>query len=59
VTEQEPVQVMWQTEPPSQVMLPLSPTVRSQVEPSLQSMLHESPQVPEQSLKPPQSRLQL
>jgi len=59
VTEQAPVQVMWQTEPSSQVTLPLSPTVRSQVEPPLQSTLHESPQVPVQSLKPPQSRLQL
>jgi hypothetical protein len=42
LTEQEPVQVMWQVEFPLQDTLPLAPTVAVHVELPVQSTLHES-----------------
>jgi hypothetical protein len=50
LTEQEPVQVMWQVAFPLHDTLPLAPTVVVQVELPVQSTLHESRQVPEQSV---------
>lgn len=59
LTEQLPLQVIWQVAPSEQVTLLLSPTVSSQVEPPPQSTLHDAPQVPVHSLSAEQSRLQL
>jgi hypothetical protein len=53
------VQVTWQTEPDSQVTLPLSPTVTTQVEPLAQSILQDWAQLPVHVLPLPQSREQL
>ena len=49
-SEQLPVQRNVQVEPPSQLMLPLGPTVTSHSEPPLQETLHDAPHVPAQSL---------
>lgn len=57
--EHEPVQVMSQLEFPSQVALPLSPTVTPQLEPEAHDRLHERPQAPEQVLLPLHRREQL
>ncbi len=58
-TEHSPVQVIVQVEPPSQLTLPLSPTVISHVDPPLQSRLHDAPQAPVHVLSSPQSSVQL
>jgi hypothetical protein len=50
LTEQEPVQVMWQVELPLQLTLPLGPTVVVQVELLAQFRLHESVHAPEQAV---------
>lgn len=47
LTEQEPVQVMWQVELPLQDTLPLGPTVVVHVEFPVQARLHESRHSPE------------
>jgi hypothetical protein len=48
LTEQEPVQVMWQVELPLHDTLPLAPTVVVQVELPVQLTLHESKHAPAQ-----------
>jgi hypothetical protein len=50
LTEQEPVQVMWQVELPLQLTLPLGPTVVVHVELLAQFRLHESVHAPEQAV---------
>jgi hypothetical protein len=50
LTEQEPVQVMWQVELPLHETLPLAPTVAVHVELPVQSTLQESRQAPLQSV---------
>jgi hypothetical protein len=44
--EQSPVQRNVHVEPPSQLMLPLAPTVTSHSAPASQSTLHDEPHVP-------------
>ena len=48
LTEQDPVQVMWQMALPLHVTLPLGPRVVVQVELLAQFKLHESAHAPEQ-----------
>lgn len=48
LTEQEPVQVMWQVEFPLHETLALAPTVAVQVEFPVQSILHEARHDPAQ-----------
>jgi hypothetical protein len=48
LTEQEPVQVMWQVELPLHETLPLAPTVAVQVELPVQLRLHDSAHAPAQ-----------
>jgi len=50
LSEQLPVQVMWQVAPPMQLTLLLVPTVRVQVDPFVQFGLQEVPQLPVQVL---------
>ena len=50
LTEQEPVQVMWQVALPLQLILPLGPTVVVHVELLAQFRLHESVHAPEQTV---------
>ncbi len=50
LSEQLPVQVMWQVAPPLQLTLPLVPTVSVQVDPFVQFGLQEVPQLPVQVL---------
>lgn len=45
-SEHDPVQRIVHVEPPSQLMLPLGPTVTSHVEPPLQLTLHDDPHDP-------------
>lgn len=52
LSEHEPVHVMSQLELPSQVALPLSPTVTLQLDPEAHERLHERPQAPAQVLLP-------
>lgn len=59
LTEQEPVQVMWQVALPLHVTLPLGPTVVVQVELLAQFRLHESVHAPEQVVWFSQEREQL
>ena len=49
-SEHPAVQRSVHVDPPSQLMLPLGPTVTSHSEPPLQLTLHEVPHVPPQSL---------
>jgi hypothetical protein len=46
LTEQVPVQAMWQVELPLHETLPLGPTVAVHVELPVQSRLHDSRQTP-------------
>lgn len=50
LSEQLPWQRSVHIDPPSQLMLPLAPTVTSHVELFLQLTEHDAPQVPLQSL---------
>lgn len=58
-SEHDPVQCNVHIAPPSQLMLPLAPTVTSQVEPPLQLTLQDSPHEPVQSFMSTQARVQL
>jgi hypothetical protein len=49
-SEQLAVQRSVHVDAPSQLMLPLGPTVTSHSEPTLQLTLHDAPHVPPQSL---------
>lgn len=58
-SEQFALQRRVHVDPPSQLMLPLGPTVTSHSEPPLQLTLHDAPQVPPQALRSVQVNVQL